>query len=301
MAMDNGRYEGASAMGASRFCGLLLFFFLSVLLTTNAIARDLDGSKGEVARGVRSPTIEFIGNKAFSSENLMEVFFEGESRWITESGSLSSNGQHGIDTLTAFYYDNGFLQVEVDEPQNASGNRAMIAIDEGPLYRFGSIAVEGQLRFPRRQVQSQLTIRSGQPFRGSRLQQGVVALADFYSDRGFAYVNIDPRTRMDSKRHLVNVTVFIKPGDEIRIDQIKISGNVTTPEKIIRAALRIHEHELYSARAIRESKARLDELGLFSDTEITTEPSAKVDEINVRVSVVEKSKRKVSTSAHRSE
>jgi outer membrane protein insertion porin family len=268
---------------------------------TNAFARGLDRSKGEVARGVRRPTIEFIGNKAFSSEKLMEVFFEGESRWITESGSLSSNGQHGIDTLTAFYYDNGFLQVEVDEPQNASGNRAMIAIDEGPLYRFGSIAVEGQLRFPRRQVQSQLTIRSGQPFRGSRLEQGVVALAEFYSDQGFAYVNIDPRTKMDSKRHLVNVTVFIKPGDEIRIDQIKISGNVMTPEKIIRAALRIHEHELYSASAIRESKARLDELGLFSDTEITTEPSAKVDEINVRVSVVEKSKRKVSTSAHRSE
>ena len=249
MAMDCGCYEGASASRASRICGSLLVLFLSVLLTTIAVARDFDGSKGEVARGVRRPTIEFIGNKAFSSEKLMEVFFEGESRWITESGSLSSNGQHGTDQLTAFYYDNGFLQVEVDQPQNASGDRAMIAINEGPLFRFGSIAVEGRLRFPRREVQSQLLMRSGQPFSGSRLQQGVVALADFYSDRGFAYVNVDPRPSIDSKRHLVNVNFLIKPGDEIRIDQIKISGNVTTPEQVIRAALRIHEHQLYSARA----------------------------------------------------
>jgi outer membrane protein assembly factor BamA len=93
---------------------------------------------------------------------------------------------------------------------------------------------------------------------------------------------------MDSSRHLVNVRFFIKPGDETRIDQITISGNTTTPKKVIRAALRIHEHELYSARAIRESMARLEELGLRPH--ITTQPSTRPDEINIRVAVVEKSK-----------
>jgi outer membrane protein insertion porin family len=73
----------------------------------------------------------------------------------------------------------------------------------------------------------------------------------------------------------MNVRFLIKPADEIRIDRIMISGNTTTSEQVIRAALRIHEHELYSARAIRESKARLDELNLFSDTRITTEPSTR--------------------------
>ena len=164
----------------------------------------------------------------------------------------------------------------------------MIGIDEGPLYRFGSIAIEGRLRFPRRGVESQLTVHSGQPFLIRILQHDVLALSDFYSDRGFAFVYVDPTTEMDSRRHLINVRFFIKPGDETRIDQITISGNTTTPEKVIRAALRIHEHELYSARAIRESKARLDELGL--GPQITTEPSTKSDEINVRVTIVEKSR-----------
>jgi outer membrane protein assembly factor BamA len=69
-----------------------------------------------------------------------------------------------------------------------------------------------------------------------------------------------------------------------------VSGNTRTPERVIRAALRIHEHELYSARAFHESIARLIQLNLFSDTHITTEFSPKPDEINVRVTIVEKSK-----------
>ena len=66
--------------------------------------------------------------------------------------------------------------------------------------------------------------------------------------RGFAFVNADPRTKLDSRRHIVDAKFFIKPGDETSIDHITISGNTTTPEQVIRAALRIHEHDLYSAR-----------------------------------------------------
>jgi outer membrane protein insertion porin family len=285
--MPSACHQRPTPSHATRFCASLLFLLLSSFLTTNAVARDSTGNKADTSSGgTRTPKIDFIGNKAFSSEKLQQVLSNAKPRRFTDSGSLYPNA---TDYLTAFYYDNGFLDVQVDQPQIASvADRIMIGIDEGPLYRVGSITIEGRLIFPRRDVESQLTMRSGQPFRGSALQRNVLALADFYSDRGFAYVNIDPRTKMDSKRHLINVKVFIKPGDETWIDQITISGNTTTPEQVIRAALRFHEHELYSTRAIRESMARLGELGLRP--EITTQPSTKSDEINVKVTVVEKSK-----------
>lgn len=270
--------QGPSSSRDTILCGSLLLLLLSFSLTTIAVAGDSAGSKADVGRGIRTPKIDFIGNKAFSSEKLRE--------------GLSLIALHdATDYLTAFYYDSGFLEVHVDQPQIASAaDRVTIGIDEGPLYRVGSIAIEGELSLPRNDVESQLTMRSGQPFRGSKLQQNVLALSDFYSDRGFAYVNVDPRTRMDHKRHIVDANFLIKPGDETWIDQITISGNTNTPEQVIRAALQIHEHDLYSARACRESIARLDELGLFSSTHITTQPSDKTDEINVKVTVVEKSK-----------
>jgi len=276
---------------ATTFCASLLFLLLFLFVIDIAVASESAGSKADIERGTKTPKVDFSGNRAFSSEKLLEVLLSRRPRWFTESGSLNPKFAYEAgDELTAFYYDNGFLNVQVDQPQIASADRATISIYEGPLWRVGSIAIEGQLSFPRRDVESQLTMGSGQPFRGSILQRNVLALSDFYSDRGFAYVNIDPRTEMDSKRRLINVRFLIKPGDEIRIDRIMISGNTTTSEQVIRAALRIHEHELYSARAIRQSKARLDELNLFSDTRIWTEPSTRSDEINVRVTVVEKSK-----------
>jgi len=278
---------------AATFCASLLFLSLSLFLTTSAVARDSTGNKGGTSSaGIITPEIVFVGNTAFCSEKLLEVLSNGWPRWFTASGSINPSAPHeAAGLLTAFYYDNGFLNVHVDQPRIAlAADRVMIGIDEGPLYRAGSIAIEGRLRFQRRDLESQLTMLSGQPFRGSTLQRDALALSDFYSDRGFAFVYVDPMTRMDPKRHLVDVWFFIKPGNEIRIDRITISGNTTTPEKVIRAALRIHERELYSARAFHESMARLDELGLFSGTHITTEPSTKSDEINVRVTVVEKSK-----------
>jgi outer membrane protein insertion porin family len=287
--MHSACHQGPTPSRATTFCASLLFLLLSLFLTTIAVAGDPTGSKADIERGTSTPKIVFSGNTAFSSEKLLHVLSNGRPRWFTDSSSLNPNLYEATDGLVAFYYDHGFLNVHVDQPaQIASANRVMIAIYEGPLYRIGSIAIEGQLRFPRRDVESQLTMRSGQPFRGSTLQRNVLALSDFYSDRGFAYVNVDPRTNMDSERHLVNVKVFIKPGDETRIDQVTISGNTTTPEQVIRAALRFHEHELYSAQAIRESMARLKELGLRPD--ITTQPSTKPDEINVKVTIVEKSR-----------
>jgi outer membrane protein insertion porin family len=191
-------YQGPTSSRTTTFCASLLFLLLSSFLTTIAVARDSTGNKADTSSGIRTPKIDFVGNTAFNSEKLLEVLSNGWPRWFTASGSINPNALHeATDILVVFYYDNGFLNIHVDEPQIASADRATIQIYEGPLYRIGSIAIEGRLRFSRREVESQLTMRSGQPFRGSTLQRNVLALEDFYSDRGFAFVNVDPRTKMD--------------------------------------------------------------------------------------------------------
>jgi outer membrane protein insertion porin family len=180
--MHSACHQGPPSSRAATFCASLLFLSLSFFLTTNAVARDSTGNKGDTSSGVITPEIVFVGNTAFSSEKLLEVLSNGWPRWFTASGSINPNALHeAAGLLTAFYYDNGFLNVHIDQPQiTSAADRVMIGIDEGPLYRVGSIAIEGQLKFPRREVESQLTMRSGQPFRGSTLQRNALALEDFY-------------------------------------------------------------------------------------------------------------------------
>jgi len=93
----------------------------------------------------------------------------------------------------------------------------VITIDEGTPYRVGRLDIEGNLKFPRRDLRKRLTMKSGQLFRGSALQRQVLALSDFYSNRGYAYVNVDPHTQLVHANKRVNVVFVINPGHEVLI------------------------------------------------------------------------------------
>jgi len=249
----------------------------------------VEGSKVEITK------IQFIGNHAFSStilENNMETrTYSRLLSWFTNWGALDQKKlQEDIDRLTAFYYDNGYLNVVIQQPQvvrSGSQITLTITIDEGTPYRVGRIAIEGYLKFPRSELRRLLTMKSGQLFRGSSLQRQVLALSDFYSNRGYAYVNVDPHTQLVHPVKRVNVVFVINPGHEVLIDRINISGNTKTADKVIRREIQVQEQEPYSAEEIRESKVRLDRLGFFSSTRITTTPATQPDKIDLDVDVTE--------------
>ncbi|HKN00480.1 MAG TPA: POTRA domain-containing protein [Candidatus Binataceae bacterium] len=254
--------------------------FRSIVKPENTVIAVFDVAEGPK---IRIGSIDFTGNAAYSSAQLRSVI------------SDATNPEQVEDHLTTFYYDNGHLDVHIEPPKVVRDGNALnvtIAVYEGPLYRYGSITIAGRPKLPPGDPESILTIKNGEAFSKPTLRQNVLALSDFYSNRGYAFVNIDPRTRLDSQRHVIDVTFYVTPGHEILIDRINIKGNVATPENVIRRELRIQEHQLYCAREFSESKVRLDRLGLFSETRITTESSTRPNEINVNVIVTEKDKRR---------
>jgi outer membrane protein insertion porin family len=249
----------------------------------------VEGPKVEITK------IEFVGNHAFSStvlgNNMQTRPYSKLLSWLTGWGALNQKKlQEDIDQLTAFYYDNGYLNVQIAPPQIIrSGEKItiVITIDENTPYRVGRVDITGNLKFPRRELRKVLTMKSGQLFRGSALQRQVLALSDFYSNRGYAYVNVDPRNQLVRASKRVNVTFVVNPGHEVLIDRINISGNTKTSDKVIRREIQVQEQEPYSAEEIRDSQTRLQRLGFFSDTRITTAPASQPDKINLNVNVTE--------------
>ncbi len=257
--------------------------------TAVAIFQVTEGPKVQITQ------IKFHGNTAFSDSELRSVM-ETKTHmpiisWITSAGALDrAKLQSDTDHITAFYYDEGYLNVHVDTPKiTRVGNslHILINIDEGQPYRLGRIALAGNLEFPHHELAKLLTLKRGERFQGAKLQHNVLVLSDFYSNRGYAFVNVDPRTQLDPTTHRINITFFINPGHEVLVNRINITGNTKTSDKVIRRELRIQEQEPYSAEAIRESKVRLDRLGFFTDTRITTEPAQQPDRINLNVNVSE--------------
>lgn len=263
-----------------------------VMYPNNAAVAEFDVYEGGK---VWIKSIEFHGNKAFTAfdlKNVMETHtYNKLVSWFTNWGALDQKKlDEDVDRLTAYYYDNGYLKVHVDPPQIVrAGNNIniIITIDEGPPYHVGKIAIVGNLRFSRSDIRKLITLKPGALFRGSDMQRNVLALSDYYSDRGYAYVNVDPRTHLDEPTKRINVTFVINPGHEVLIDRVNITGNTKTSDKVIRREMQVQEQEPYSASAIRASQQRLARLGFFSDVRITTSPANQPDKINLDVNVAE--------------
>ncbi len=239
-------------------------------------------------------SIELTGNHAYSAREIrgqMETGTHNFLSWLTDSGVLDRKKlEDDADRIAAFYYNSGYLNVHVSEPRiirHGNSITVKIAIDEGPRYKVASVALGGDLKFPRTELEKRLTIKAGQDFSGMTLQHNVLTLSDFYSNRGYAFVNVQPKTQLNPANKTVGVTFEVSPGHIVLVNRIRITGNTKTSDKVIRREMQVQEQEPYSASSIRDSKKLLDQLGYFSATRITTSPSQQPDKIDLNVHVAE--------------
>ncbi|HZY60745.1 MAG TPA: outer membrane protein assembly factor BamA [Candidatus Binataceae bacterium] len=238
--------------------------------------------------------IEFTGNKVLSSRQLRAAMATSPHNvlsYFLDTGILDPKKlQDDRERITALYYQHGYLNAHVSEPVITRSNGKLtitMDVDEGAQFKTGKIKLEGDLKVPEKDLTSKLTLESGEVFKPSTMQHDVITLSDFYSDRGYAFVNVEPRTQVNPDKHVVTVTFVVHPGQQVLVDRIKITGNTKTSDKVIRRELVIQEQEPYSASAIRSSKARLDALGIFDSSNIGTSAGRAPDRINLDVAVRE--------------
>jgi len=261
--------------------------------------REPDNSAIGIFRVTEGPLVEisavdFVGNNAFSARRLRQLMETRKHNILSRfwgTGVLDrSKLSDDIDRITAFYYNHGFLQVHIGEPAITRHDDSLVVtidIDEGPVFNVGSVDLGGDLKYPRPELAKELALKPKAVFNGTTMQHDVLTLSDFYSNRGYAFVNVDPQTQIDPNAHIVNITYAITPGNEILVNRIRITGNTKTSDKVIRRELQIQEQEPYSSAEIQDSKKRLDQLGFFQSTRISTTPSTQPDDIDLDVNVQE--------------
>ncbi|MFN8642163.1 MAG: outer membrane protein assembly factor BamA [Candidatus Binatia bacterium] len=244
---------------------------------------------------VRIEHIEFEGNTHFDDSDLariMQTSERGILSPITGSGNLDREVlKTDTERITAFYYENGYIDVRVDEPKverGADGLTITVKLDEGEQYHFGTIATAGET-LPELDAAEQGTFEAqeGEVFKPSLLRQDINAITEAYGDRSYAFVNVTPATNIDQADHRVDVTYTITRGPAVRIDRIEISGNTKTRDKVIRRELELQEQGAFSGTSLRRSQDRLRRLGFFEDVNITTRKADAEDKLDMIVDVRE--------------
>ena len=120
---------------------------------------------------VQIAQVNFYGNNHFTSRqlgNLLQTHQHNLLSFFFSTGILDQKKlQDDTDRLSAFYYNHGFLNVHVTEPVvERHGNSLTVTfnIDEGPVFKVGDVEIAGDLKVPRKDLLSKLTIKPAEVF-----------------------------------------------------------------------------------------------------------------------------------------
>ena len=239
--------------------------------------------------------ITFVGNNAFSSSKLKRLMSSSEKgflSFITNSGDLNQEQLiQDAARLTAFYQNKGYVQARVGEPEvifEEDGIVINIRLVEGPQFKVGTVAMAGDLIIAEEQLLATLKIAGEEYYNRDTLRLDVIELTDIYSDEGYAYADISPRIDEDPEKLVVNITFDINKGKQVYFEEIIISGNTKTRDKVIRRQLKVYEQELYSGRRLKRSVRNLYRLDFFEDIKINTIKGSGDDKMRLRIDVTEK-------------
>ncbi len=108
-----------------------------------------------------------------------------------------------------------------------------------------------------------------------------------FANEGYAYVEINPETNIDSKNLLVHLTFEMEKKKRVSFEKIQVTGNTKTRDKVIRRELEVEEGEIYSVTDLNESRDRLRRTGYFKEVGFTTSRGSTDEKINLDIKVEE--------------
>ena len=186
-----------------------------------------------------------------------------------------------------FLYElNGFpdAHVDINFVRKRNGVEVLFFIQEGNQQKIQSISFEGAQSFDSRVMFEQIGSSEGGPFVPLNLQKDMEKLESHYLNQGFRGTEITARVD-EAGDDLFSVTFRINEGNKVKIEKIVITGNDATGRKAILRELRIKEGDYAHSNGIRDSKRRLERLGIFTSVqieEIYLSPERENVVINVR-------------------
>ena len=247
---------------------------------------------------VRVKKVTFIGNGKLKDSFLKDKMITREGgffSFMSGAGSYKQDAfERDVQLLKYLYFNEGYVQVKVDRPQvyvtpDKKNIYITIRLEEGEQFNVGSIDYSGDILFSRSELDEVIKIDESKIFSYDQLQKDLSELQAKYGDLGFAFANVIPRTQVDEKEKIVNITFEFDKGQKVYFGQINVIGNSKTRDKVLRRELKIKEGELYHETRKRESVEAIQRLGFFEEVNFkTSTPADKTDQLNIDIVVKER-------------
>jgi outer membrane protein insertion porin family len=284
------------------------FFLAEVDVVSKKSVRNLMNIHIRIREGekIEIKNIRFSGNKKFSADDLrdqMETKAETWFSWIDESGIYKKDIlKLDMFRLEAYYQDHGYLRARVQEPninidQKNKEINISISIEEGSRYRVGKITSKPDDTVSADDILKVLQMKSGDVYSLSKVRAGILNISDLYSERGYAYADVNPITKINENSRTVDVSIEVDRGRKVYVGEINVIGNTRTLDNVIRREFRLREGELFDSVKLKRSKQRINNLQFFEDVKIDTRRGKEPDLIDITTTVTERATGSVNIGA----
>jgi translocation and assembly module TamA len=141
-----------------------------------------------------------------------------------------------------------------------------VAVDTGPLFRLGTVVIEGGIPDVDRQT---LGLRSGDTAIAANVLDARTRLLDALQEDGYALASVEaPVVMADDAHHEIDVTYKATTGPRVEIGTISFKGLEDVNEGFARRLLTIKTGDRYKPSAIEKARRALMAQGVFSGVNV---------------------------------
>jgi outer membrane protein insertion porin family len=298
--LDRARLDGM-ARAAVQYYQNKGFYDATVDYAVTSISPDQSDVTFTVSEGsrFRIQEIRFRGLKELDGDDLRSKIetkrYKWWNSWLLGTGRLNQEQlQTDKSIVTQQLLDHGLIDGTVSDPAIERVDDHLVVtfdVNEGGQYRVGPISASGDLvNGSLSETLSGISLSTGDVFNASEARKDAFDISDKFSDVGFAFVNVVPRTNVNRNDKTVGIDYSIAKGEEVSVRRVTIKGNSKTYDNVIRRDVKIPEGGIYSSSKLRRTETLLRRLGYFEEVTIGTDPvPGRSDQVDLTLNVREAS------------
>jgi len=202
--------------------------------------------------------VGFRGNKKISQEDIVKLVNIPEHS-IFNPARISE----AVEKIRKEYEGKGMFLTQVapsvDEVKEGVVD-IVFEVEEHPMPPVAKVSFYGNKKLKSSQLQRVMATRqpmfigTTSKFQEDLLEEDLYRVYGFYMDNGFLEARLDPpQAYLDPDQERVFVSMFVEEGDQYKIAQVRMVGDLVSAEEEMRKLLDTREGEIY-----RESKVRRD-------------------------------------------
>lgn len=176
--------------------------------------------------------------------------------------------------INDLYFEKGFLDAEVKEPFldiDFASNQAKLDffIHEGEKYEVSNIKIflDSTIVDPET-IYPELKLIVGRTFNIKKLREDQDYIKTQVANQGYAFADVKFDLKKNEENRLVDVVFSVVPGQKVYINDVVISGNSRTLDRVVRRNVYLAPGDLYNLTDLTDSKNKLKRSRFFDDVQI---------------------------------